>query len=582
MPVNNPTLFTEITFNNIKGQIQDFLQREYSKSNILYSPASPYGQILFVIENLFQLSLLYLKNSIKQLDISDNSANNVRNIRNIAVIAGHIPGRAISATGALLLSVKSSVDISTLIPGGRITLSNKQQMKNKTNGLQYALNFGTDKQTFKIDTNTQIYLNLIQGVWTTTPFTGTGDIDQTFQVTARSNSQDVENFNVQVLVNGVYWTIKKHLFELLPDEQACVVRTGYNGGIDVIFGNGGFGAIPGPTSQILINYITTDGSVGNIFRRTINDWTFIDLAIDGFGNTIDISKIFDIAIFNDINFGADRESIQFTKNILPISSVNFVLGLPQQYAYAIKRLGVFSHVNAYEKFGSIYIVVTPNIVLFKNQNSDYFSVPLSAFQLDSYEISKIDLYLRTGGNITLSRRYTITSPNLSLYVINVYVIIYSDAQQDAVNAQIYDAISNYFLDFSRIDRIPKVDIITKLAAIADIDSVDINFVSKKNEDYHIANQVKLTNMKQSNGNAFQLGDAQAMIGYTASQVIGIDPVLSDILFNADEIPVIKGGWYDRNSVFYSDDINNTGLKSVNVFYQGMVDSSQRTSITTTT
>jgi hypothetical protein len=36
----------------------------------------------------------------------------------------------------------------------------------------------------------------------------------------------------------------------------------------------------------------------------------------------------------------------FTKNILPIASNNFVLGLPQQYAYEIKKLGVFSHVNA--------------------------------------------------------------------------------------------------------------------------------------------------------------------------------------------------------------------------------------------
>ena len=62
------------------------------------------------------------------------------------------------------------------------------------------------------------------------------------------------------------------------------------------------------------------------------------------------------------------------KNILPIASNNFVLGLPQQYAYEIKKLGVFSHVNAYEKTGTIFIVATPNINLFKNQSSDYFTI----------------------------------------------------------------------------------------------------------------------------------------------------------------------------------------------------------------
>lgn len=569
--------FTEISFNNIKEQVSKFLKKEYAKSDILYSPASPYGQILLIIENLFQLSMLYLKNAIKQFDLSDANANNVKVIRNAAVIAGHIPGRAISATGALFLSVKSGVDITTLVPGGRITFTNKQELKNKTNGLKYSLNLGSDKQTYKIDSSSKLYVNLIQGSWTKTSFTGTGDINQTFQVTTRNN-QDIENFNVEVLVDGVYWTLKKHLYDMLPNEKACVVRTGYNGGIDIIFGNGNFGDIPNEGSNIEISYLLSDGSSGNIFRRTPNDWDFVDMAIDGYGNTIDVTQIFDIRIFNDINFGADQESIDFTKNILPISSNNFVLGLPQQYAYAIKRLGVFSHVNAYEKYGSIYIVATPNIVLFKNQNSDYFSISLAAFELDSYEISKIDKYLRTGGNILLSKRYKITSPVISQYVINVYAIIYSDATQENVTAQIRTAISDYFLDFSRTDRVPKVDIIKKLGAISDINSVDINFVSKKNEDYHIANKARIANMQLSAASTFQVGDAQSMIGYTASQVYGIDPVLGDIIFEPEEIPVIKGGFYDRNTVYYSDDINNKGLKSVNVFYQGVVDAAQRNNI----
>ena len=568
---------TEITFSNIKSQIETFLKQEYSKSDILYSPASPYGQILMTVENLFQLSMLYLKNSIKQFDLSDANANNVKAIRNAAVLAGHLPGRAISATGVLKFTIKTSTDITTDIPGNRITLFNRQAIKNKTNGLQYSIMLGSDKLTYKVDSNTQIYINIIEGEWTNTPFTGTGDINQTYQITVRSNSQDVENFNVQVLVDGVYWTVKKHLFDLLPDEQACVVRTGYNGGVDVVFGNSGFGAIPGPASNIQVNYLVTDGSIGNIFRRTLNDWSFMDLAIDGFGNTIDLTKIFDIAIFNDINFGADKEDILFTKNILPIASNNFVLGTPQQYAYAIKKLGVFSHVNAYEQYGSIYIVVTPNIVLFKNQNSDYFSIPLTAFVLDSYEISKVDSYLRAGGNILLTKRYQILSPVLSLYTINVYIMTYSDSQDDTVNSQIYDVISNYFLNFNRIDRIPKVELITQLATITDINSVDINFISKKNEDYHRQNTIVLNNMKLSAASSFQLGDAQASIGYTASQVTGIDPVLGDILFDSNEIPVIRGGWYDRNSVFYSDDINNSGLKTVNIFKKGTIDSSQRPS-----
>ena len=57
--------FTSIRFSDIKGQIEDFLKSEYNKAGILFSSASPYGQILSVLENLHQLSFLYLKNSIR-------------------------------------------------------------------------------------------------------------------------------------------------------------------------------------------------------------------------------------------------------------------------------------------------------------------------------------------------------------------------------------------------------------------------------------------------------------------------------------------------------------------------------------
>jgi hypothetical protein len=472
------------------------------------------------------------------------------------------------------MTVKLATDIASNIPGGRITLTNKQTLKNKTNGLYYSINFVEDKQTYFISKTSQIFLNIIQGQWTSTTFTGTGDINQTFNVNTRG-VKDIENFNVEVIVDGVYWAIKTWLYDLAYDEKACVVRTGFSGGIDIIFGNGEFGAKPKAGSSITINYILSDGANGNIFRRTINDWQFVNMAIDGFGNSIDVTKFFDIAIYNDINFGANTESTQFTKNMLPISSNNFVLGLPQQYAFTIKRLGVFSYVNAYEKYGSVYIMVTPNIVLFKNQNSDYFSIPLAAFQLDSYEISKIDNYLKSGGNIMLSRRYTIQSPKLSLYVINVYVIIYSDATQDNVRLQIQNAISNYFLDLTKIGRIPKADIISALTTINDIYSVDVNFVCKKNEDYHMSAQAKINYSKTTAAGSFNLSTAESNLGYTASSVLGIDPVLGDILFDQDEVPVIKGGFYDRNHVYYSDDINSSGLKSLNIFYQSTVDASQR-------
>jgi hypothetical protein len=569
--------FTEILFSNIKNEVELYLKTEHSKANLLFSPASPYGQILAILENFHQLSMLYLKNSLSQFDLGEANRFNPRAVRNAAILAGHIPGRAISATGTLKLTVNRTVDLEKEVNGSRITYSNRLRIKNNTNSLNYCFNMGVESRTEYIRPDTVIYIPIIQGELKSRVETGDGTINQTFNITEIVNGDDVENFNVEVLVNGKFWEIKKHIYELLPDEYACVVRTGFNGGIDVIFGNGGFGAIPEIASYIEIRYISTKGSAGNIFRRTVNDWKFLDDVVDANGETVDMAKVFNIEIFNDINFGADAEPLSFTRSVLPIASNNFVLGLPQQFAYEIKKLGVFSHVNAYEKTGTIFIVATPNINLFRNQNSDYFTIPIDAFVLDDYEKSKIRKYIQTSGNLMLTRKYKIDSPKLSYYVMNVSVIIYSDATEDSVNAQILSAISDYFLNLGRIDRIPKLDIIRVISSIPDIHSADVNFVSRKNEEYHRNGQQAILNSynnKFSNMSS-QLSRSGVPKSYDPSSVIGIDPVMGDILFEPDEVPVIRGGWRDRLGLYYYDSVETNQLKSVNIIKKGTIDSKNR-------
>ena len=68
--------FVGLTFDGIKADVEYFLRQEHSKGSILYSKASPYGQILSVLENMHQLSFLYLKNSLNQFDLGDANVRN--------------------------------------------------------------------------------------------------------------------------------------------------------------------------------------------------------------------------------------------------------------------------------------------------------------------------------------------------------------------------------------------------------------------------------------------------------------------------------------------------------------------------
>ena len=323
-------------------------------------------------------------------------------------------------------------------------------------------------------------------------------------------------------------------------------------------------------SVINVSYLLSNGASGSIFRRTVNDWSFVTYPIDGFGNTLDPTKAFDTQIYTDINFGADKEPIEFTRNVLPIVSNNFVIGMPKQFAYHIKRLGVFSHVNAYTLDNSVYIVATPNIKLFKNKNTNYFDINIKAFTLDNYEKSKIIKYLKSSGVNVLSKHFQIDSPILSYYVMNIFVITYDNAIDSDVNSQIYDVISEYFLNISAMDRIAKVDLVAAISEISEIHSIDISFVCKKNEDYHRSAKLNSSNSINEYSNSETVKYETIIPNYDSNRIIGLDPVLGDILFDPSELPIIRGGWYDRNSIYYSDGINGTGLESVNIIKKGTV------------
>ena len=52
--------FSSITFDRLKNEVENYLKDEHNKASVLFSPASPYGQILTVLENLHQLSFFPL------------------------------------------------------------------------------------------------------------------------------------------------------------------------------------------------------------------------------------------------------------------------------------------------------------------------------------------------------------------------------------------------------------------------------------------------------------------------------------------------------------------------------------------
>jgi len=628
--------YIELKYEDLSNQISEWLSGTYHKAGINLNSVSPYGQIINVVKEIFQHLILYLKSTLKVLDIE--TTQNRKVALQTARIAGHNPGRSISATGTLKFTLKQGIEIDKKIKGSTITINNRTVIKNKTNSLKYTTLGG--KQNIRITDNRVFYISIIQGVYETQKFTGTGLKNQSFSVNI-PGYKEIENFNYIIKYNSNNVRVKDHLYDILPMEKSCFIRTGFNGGIDIYFGNVNFGFVPHKGSTIEVQYLLSDGADGEILNPITNDWKFEDDLIDGEGNSLNVDDLFNIEIETNINFGADGESLAFTKSAIPHVSRNFVLGTPEQFTYHLLKLNMFSKVYVYNKLSDnnysiddnvienslkklteniknnvnddvllnnidtlnnivskyktnlndneIYLFLIPDITKYFNQDINYFNIPFDAFYLDNDEQSKIKRYLRQLGTLAITTNLKIVQPTISKYIIHVF--IRSFGNNENIKQEVIDKLSDYFLTNTRNDRIPKSDLITIIKNINGVDSTSVYFVSEKNEKYHkkgidlgIIKENKSipkyntkskewiyepTKMKSSlsDGTRTIKNKTYYKKSYNPVSLLGIDSIHGDIIIEEGEYVVIRGGWKDRNGIYYNENpLENGILNSINIVF----------------
>jgi hypothetical protein len=126
------------------------------------------------------------------------------------------------------------------------------------------------------------------------------------------------------------------------------------------------------------------------------------------------------------------------------------------------------------------------------------------------------------------------------------------------------------LKVNRRDKIPKSDIIAMIEGIKGVDSVNISFVSEKNE------RAIIDGFYIQNVNT--IDRVRGITVVTQNQINltpGDDPNLGlddfgDIQIGLNEMPVIRGGFYDRFGNYYEDGINLNQYCSVNLVIKDVI------------
>ena len=576
---------SRVKANEMISDTRSYISRLYGRTGELFTTASPFSQILDVLNEITKLIFFYIEDATVEQNIL--TAQNPESIYGLARLAGHDAFRGASSYGEIKLRLNTSA--STVIAGDALNILKNSRIKSVSNGLEYILKTSNDKFRIEKSNSEYIYIPVIQGKVESQTVTGTGEKLQSFNIAVRGNT---DHHSPRVYVNSELWTKYDSLYDMKVDTKGYLIKTGINGGLDLYFGNGSFGKIPATGASITVEYMITDGSIGNLSGSKDLTFKFIDAGFDSLGEEHDLNEVLEASFTVAPKMGADPESMELTKLIAPLQSHSFVLANPDAYEHFLSRYGMFSYLDAYNTTDDgyldddnvIYLFMLPDTKKKLTKNKDYFNLELDEFFFSSDEKNGILELLENSGQQMVTTEVKIVEPDVQYFRMDVKVRYFEGYNKATLASEMRSKISDYLMNVTRRDRLPKSDIIALLESVEGIDSVNVRFVSKAEEDarrngYYILEKTTVTPstpILEDIGNGkqkyvfFKKTVTEQKVNFEPNaplpeEVINLDS-FGDIILGREEVALFRGGWQDRDGVEILDDAKTGEMAALSIYF----------------
>ena len=545
-------------------QAVEYLVVKYEQAANVFTPASPFGQLLSVISNIAELIFTYISHTAEELNI--RTAQNIESIQGLAQLAGHEAYRGGSAYGVMGIKLNTSNDFE----GNHIKIKNFSKFSINETGCVYFMNLPTDTIKLSVGGNSFVSVPFMQGEIESQTFTSNGTALQSFNPVIKGMT---DHDNIAVRVNGKEWRKVNSLYDMPaydddnPEASECfIVKTSPTIGISIFFGNDSFGQIPPEGALIEVVYIKTSGMAGNSNSMGLT-YTFIDMGIDEYGNEVDLNEVLIVETIAPPMLGTNYEDPEFTKAIAPKASKSFVLATPENYVSFLSKYNQYSFIYAYHTKDDdditddnvIYLKIIPNIKKKLSSSEDYFEVPVSEFVLDKYEKESLMGALENSGRMLIGSEVEIVDPEVKYFTINIIIRYFENADRSSISSNIRSLLNKYFLNINRSDIIPKSDLISLVESIEGVDTCDVFFVNKDNE------------MAKRNGYYYDEFGDMILVGKNEDPQVGFD-IYGNIVMDKGCVYVPRGGWKDANDNYYTVTPEEGKIGPLNIFFDTPVDS----------
>lgn len=525
-----------MTFERYMTQVKSYMQENVPNFSRIGN-SSVIGQLINVIGASVNNVMIYLQDAFAEQN--KYTAQRKKSIYGLAAQTGFNASLGYAAgLNFRMTYMPNNVNDLTYI------LKNKTKVLCTQNGLTYNIILPQENVIFttaKDMSSKQIYA--VEGTFETQEFISTGG--QLYSINVVFNG-DCDITYTEVYVNDELWTRRESLYDMAADGKEYVIHTSLNKGFDIIFGNDNFGRSLKVDDKITVNYLTHNGELGNIDYSLPVSIVFSDPIVDASGNEINADEVFNIEIAErPANNGTYSDKTDFVKEMIGYNSRAMVLADEKNYKLYLSRISFVGWNHTWSEEGSLVV----NSIILKNyktqmENGDeYFNLKEKDFILSDEQKKSIQTSIKNSGSQLAGTVLNIFDPKLVKYAVYVYIKM-NDVSYDKTLIQdnIHKLIGQFMGDINSDTIIAKSDIVHLLKSnIDNIDSVDIYFLSERNEKAIIDGKYTIENYIY-NPKTKLYDTKSTTYSVVGDPGLGLDAHGNIFVESVFQFPVLMGGW----------------------------------------
>ena len=555
----------QMKYNEFTRAIQTYLAKALGDASYRNSSSSVFGQIITVMQATTQNILSYIEDSLTEQN--KYTATRKRSIYNLASISGYQPHMGTATTATIGISFKFNN-----MMNGEVVIKDRTKFTCSQNGCTFNLVLPQEALVLspRLDNQTK-YLTVVEGRFESQSFLAMGGELYTINVPFAGDC-DVEYLTVEV--NNEKWERQESLYDMEPQAKQYFVRTSLKKGIDVIFGNGQYGKPLVANDNVKITYLLHSGEYGNINANEPVQFEFVSSLQNTNGEDVDGNELFAVTLQGKeyVNSGSFSESTEQVKEMIGLNSRSLVLADPKNYKLALNRFSFVGYNRTWSEPGSLVInsLVLANFKPKLADGCDYFKLAESDFYLSEEQKQSIINSINNSGQQLAGTVYNVFDAEVCKYAIYLYIKL-KDTTYDTqyISNQIRKLLGGFFADIKSDIFIPKSDIVHLLKEnIEAIDGVNVYFLSERNEqalkDHKYVE--KQYHYDPSRG-TYDIRENMVYIYGDENPHLGLDSHGNIYLDNADQFPVLMGGWSFISSAEDEPHTTTTVIDPVTIIYE---------------